>query len=243
MLWGRTKTARELCRRYPVAYIVDKNDELCDLEEGDVCIFHPAKLYGENPMKTIVVICVQGAYREITADLYGIGDFTIFYAEPLLNAFVGKVSAELWNAYGEIQRVKDSLADDMSKRILQECVVRRICGCQEGYGDLKIPGEIQYLYRPALLSKQEGAVLDLGGYIGDSVDRFVNALGDDITEIDTFEALPENIKTIQEKKEKLKQRWHGTLKIFPYAVADVPGQIAFYETEKKAVVFPQHFGR
>ena len=241
VLWGRNQKTRELCKRYAVAYIVDENDELCDLKVGGAQIFRPAKLYGEKPEKTIVVICDHEAYPEITAELDRIGDFVIFYSSPLFSGFLGNVSTELWDAYGEIQRVKDSLADDMSKKILQECVVRRICGCERGYRDLKVENEIQYLYRPAFLSKREGTILDIGGYTGNSVDRFVNAYGDDIKEIDSFEALPENVKSIEQKREELKAYWHGTLRIFPYAVADAHQELVFHETENKDACFAPDF--
>lgn len=31
VIWGRSRSCIEICRKYPVAYIVDNNDELCDI--------------------------------------------------------------------------------------------------------------------------------------------------------------------------------------------------------------------
>lgn len=242
IIWGYSKAAQEVCGRYPVEYIVDRNDELCDAAVGDVRIYLPCKLYSESPDKTVILICTaEKHYRETLAALLEIGDFTVFFWNVLSNDFLGRVSNELYDSLSEIELVKSWFYDDLSKKILQEVVCRRICGVNTGYSDLKVQNEIQYLFMPALMSKREGIILDGGGYIGDSVDRFVNFFQNDLTDIYTFEALPANIAILNEKKERLKEYWNGRLKIFPYAIADKEGKISFYETEKRGACFSPEF--
>ena len=45
VIWGRSRSCIEICRKYPVAYIVDNNDELCDIhvENREICL--PDRLY------------------------------------------------------------------------------------------------------------------------------------------------------------------------------------------------------
>ncbi len=242
IIWGRSKSAYEVCKRYDVKYIIDKNDELCDVVIGDVKVYLPCKLYSETSDKVVILICTSGKYsKEIFAEISEIGDFTVFFWNVLSNDFLNNISNELYNNLSEIELVKQWLYDDLSKKVFQEVVNRRICGVSAGYSDLKVQNDIQYLYTPALMSKTEGIILDVGGYIGDSVDRFVNFLKNDLAEIYIFEALPENIAILNTKIDRLKEYWNGKLKVFPYAVSDKKGEISFYETEKKGACFSPEF--
>lgn len=242
IIWGCSNAAKELCNQYNAKYIVDRNDELCDMVVGTVKIYQPCKLYTENVDNTVILICTREMYyKEIVAEILEIGNFTVFFWNALINPLVNVVSNELFDNLDKLEKVKDWLEDDLSKKIFQEVVNRRICGFYTGYGDLKAYNEIQYLYMPALMSKKEGIILDLGGYIGDSVDRFVNYLKNDLTDIYTFEALPENIAVLNKKKEELKQYWNGNMEVFPYAVAEKSGEITFCETEKRGACFSPEF--
>lgn len=242
IVWGKSKACTDICNKYHVKYIVDSNDELCDLTVGHAKVYLPYKLYSEEPEKIVVLICTaEKYYKEIIAELSEIGEFTIFFWNVLTNDFLNSISNELYDNIDRMTKIKSWLYDDYSKRIFQEVVHRRICGMNTGYADLKITNDIQYMYMPAINSKKEGAILDLGGYIGDSADRFVNQLGDDISTIYTFEALPENIEALKEKKKTLQEYWKGNLLIVPYAVADKKGVVHFYETEKRGGCFSPDF--
>lgn len=246
IVWGRgggkNNACQKVCDQYDVKYIVDSNDELCDQTIGRVRVYQPSKLYAEDPAKIVILICTAEKYfKEIVSELLEIADFTIFFWNVLTNDFLNSISGELYDNRERIEMVKRQLYDDCSKKIFQEVINRRICGMNTGYSDLKIQNDIQYLFQPALMSKRTGILLDLGGYIGDSVDRFVNFLSNDISTIYTFEALPENIKRLEDKKETLGQYWRGALEIFPYAVSDREGEIVFYETEKRGACFSPEF--
>jgi len=244
VVWGRNKACQEICARYPVKYILDTNDELCDLEVRGIKIFLPDKLYALEPSKTVILLCMsETSYREALRILDEVGEFAIFFWNVLRDEFLGKFSAELYHNLERINRIKDVLWDDYSKKVLQEVVCRRICGLKRGYGDLKVRNEIQYIFLPALFSKREGAILDLGGYIGDSVDRFVNKLGDEIDKIYTFEALERNVRLLEEKKASLKGYWKGELEIIPYAAADRKGIVHFLLPERAEGFFSPDFKR
>lgn len=242
VIWGRSKFCPEICARYSVKYILDRNDELCDINVKGVKIFLPDKLYALEPSKTVILLCMaETSYREALQNLSEIGDFDVFFWNVLQDEFLGKFSAELYDNIARINRIKSVLWDDYSKKVLQEVVCRRICGLKRGYGDLKIRNEIQYIFPPALFSKKEGAILDLGGYIGDSVDRFVNKLGDEVSKIYTFEALEKNVRLLEEKKAFLKGYWKGEMEIVPYAAADKNGMAPFLMPKKAAGFFSPDF--
>lgn len=242
IIWGCSKAAKEVCCQYKVKYIVDSNDELCDKIVENVKTYQPYKLYAENVENIVILICAAEKYhKEIISEILEIGNFTVFFWNVLSNQFLNKISNELYDNLNKLEEVKSWLEDDLSKKIFQEVVNRRICGLNTGYGDLKVYNEIQYLYMPALMSKKDGIILDLGGYVGDSVDRFVNCLKNDLSDIYTFEALPENIAILNMKKEELSQSWEGNMRVFPYAVADKSGKILFCETEKRGACFSPEF--
>lgn len=242
IIYGESKDTKQVCEKYNVKYIVDKNDELQEVMEGDVRIYTPDKLYSENPDKVVILVCTaRKYYGEITDTIEKIDDFVIFYWQTLTGRFPNEFSCKLYDAYDRIHSLEGRLFDDYSRKVLREVVVRRIIGRDTGYADLKIANEIQYLFLPALFSKNEGAILDCGGYIGDSIDRFINYLGNGIEKIYTFEALPENIELIEKKEKALKEKWAGEIKIIPCALADKEGMITFWETAKKDGCFSPDF--
>ena len=244
VIWGRSRSCIEICRKYPVAYIVDNNDELCDIhvENREICL--PDRLYSEDWNEVVVLICApEKYYREISRSLDEIGIVDVFFLNAMENNFVNRISNELFDHMDSILKVKSWLYDDYSKKVLQEVVNRRICGISTGYSDLKMNHEIQYLFPLAIngMTIVGGCILDGGGYIGDSIDRFVNRMGDTVRKIYTFEAMPENIKILEKKKAEIEKVWTGTLKIVPYALADKKGTVTFFETEKKGGCFSPEF--
>ena len=110
-------------------------------------------------------------------------------------------------------------------------VNRRMIGSSCEYGDLKTPGDLQYLFRPMYRERTE-TVLDCGGYIGDTAERFVRFFGNRMKKIYSFEALPKNLEKLSQQARQLKQEgWEGEIQICPYAVSDRIGTITFCETE------------
>lgn len=206
VIWGKNKACPELCARYGARYILDSNDELCDTKIGGIPVSLPEKIYGLEPSRTVVLLCMaESSYREALRVLDEAGHFTVFFWNVLQDAFLGEFSTALYDHMERIRGIQKVLWDDCSRKVLQEVVCRRICGLKRGYGDLKVRNEIQYIFPPALYSKREGVILDLGGYIGDSVDRFVNQLGGEADKIVTFEAWEENVRRLEEKRESLKE--------------------------------------
>lgn len=242
VIWGKNKSCSELCARYRVKYIIDRNDELCDTNVRGIPISLPEKLYALEPSKTVVLLCMaESSYREALRVLDEVGIFAVFFWNVLQEAFLGEVSAALYDHMEQIRGIQKILWDDYSRKVLHEVVCRRICGLKSGYGDLKVRNEIQYIFLPALYSKREGTILDLGGYIGDSVDRFVNKLGDEVSKIYTFEAWEENIRCLEERRTSLKEYWKGELEIVPCAAADRRGTVPFSIHRKAAGCFLSAF--
>lgn len=242
IVYGKTKLTNEICKKYPVEYIIDKNDELCDMTVEGKKIYTPEKLYDEDPRNVLILITTPEKYViEVVDTILQIDEFPIFIWNVLENEFLNYFSCHLYDNYDRIIAVQKRLYDDYSKKILREVVNRRIAGVTSGYEDLKIQDEIQYLFAPALYSKQEGCILDCGAYIGDTLDRFINRLGNCVEKVYAFEALPENIDILVEKKELLSKIWSGEIAIIPYAVAEKESELIFYETAKRGACFLSEF--
>lgn len=242
IIYGRTRETEKICGTYNVKYIIDQDDELCDVIIKNKQIYTPDKLYSEDSSEIVVLVATSERYfLEITKKIEEIIDVPIFYWNVMNNAFLNNFSCELFDNYYRIREIEKRLYDDSSKRIYREVVNRRIAGIDTGYEDLKIANDIQYIFRPALYSKQEGAILDCGAYIGDTIDRFVNFFGDEVKKIYSFEALPENLEELERKKNIMKKKWEGEIEIIPYAVSDKAEKIIFYETEKRGACFSPQF--
>lgn len=242
IIYGKSKETARVCEKYKVKYIVDKNDELCDVTVAGVKIYLPDKLYSENPGEVVILICAADKYSyEITDIIQGIDDFPVFYWNVLNNVFLRDISNGLYDCYEQIHNIEKKLYDDYSRKVLREVVNRRMAGINSGYDDLKVENEIQYIFPPALFGKMGGALLDCGGYIGDTIDRFVNKLGNNLDKIYSFEALPENISALERKKNEVSKRWNGEIIVVPFALADRKKVISFYETEKKGGCFSPDF--
>ena len=242
ILYRKSKETAVVCKTYKVKYIVDQNDELCDITVGNVKIYSPDKLYCENPENVIILVCAADRHAyEITNAIYEIEDFTVFYWNVLKNTYLNEISNGLYDNYEKIHTIEKMLCDDYSRKVLREVVIRRIIGMKSGYDDLKVRDEIQYLFPPALFSKTRGAILDCGGYIGDTIDRFVNKLGHTLDRIYSFEVLPENIAALEKKKNEVSKIWSGEITIVPFALADKRRIISFNETEKRGGCFSADF--
>lgn len=242
IVYGKSRETAVVCRKYKVKYIVDKNDELCDIRVGNVRIYSPDKLYSESPEHVVILVCASDRYAyEITDAIYEIEDFAVFYWNVLKNTYLNEISNGLYDNYEQIHNAEAMLYDDYSRKVLREVVIRRMMGMKTGYDNLKVGNEIQYLFPPALYSKTRGAILDCGGYIGDTIDRFTQKLGNHLDKIYSFEALPENCSALEKKKRELSERWKGELVIVPFALADKKRIISFCETEKRGGCYSADF--
>lgn len=234
IIWGYRKN-------YPfldgvsIDYVVDRNDELCDRKGiNGVTIYLPEILYSENVDEVVILIATpEKYYSEITKFLDNLSINNVFYMNVIENEFLKAISSELYDSMGKITEVCKLLNDALSMKIYKEVIHRRICGCVTGYSDLKVMGEVQYIFPPALFSKPGGVIIDCGGYTGDSIERFRSVLGFGcIDKMYTFEALPENLNLLNNLKDSYGKDGNKIC-IIPAAVSGKTGTVTFTETEKK----------
>ena len=242
ILYGKSKVVCDLVKQYNVKYIVDQNDELWDTNVQGVDVCSPNRLYQENIESVIILVCVDGCHvYDITKTIQAIDHFIIFYWDVLQSPFLREISSNLFDYYERIRNIEIKLYDDYSKKVLREVVHRRMIGAKNSFNDLKVQNEVQYLFYSAIESKHEGAILDCGAYIGDTVDRFVHFFGNSLNKIYSFEAFSENINKIYQKKKEISQYWDGQLEIVPYAVSNEKKMIQLIETEKKGGCYSPEF--
>lgn len=114
---------------------------------------------------------------------------------------------ELYNNYDKIRKMEAALYDDRSKKIYREVVRRRIIGATGEYNKLKTRIDPQYLYQDMYKNVSGNEIIvDCGGYIGDSVEKFVLAFGNKVKKIYSFECFEDNILKIKEMGQTLKKR-------------------------------------
>lgn len=125
------------------------------------------------------------------------------------------------------------LSDDRSRKIYREVVYRRLMGATGEFNSLKTRDNPQYIFLPMFRDLSDEVIIDCGGYIGDSVEKFVAAFGNHVRKVYSFECLKENIQKIRETGSRLKaDGWDGELVIAPYAVSDRDGTVTFNDIGK-----------
>ena len=131
--------------------------------------------------------------------------------------------------YSAIEKMEAALYDDRSKKIYREVVRRRIIGATGEYNKLKTRIDPQYLYQDMYKNVSGNEIIvDCGGYIGDSVEKFVLAFGNKVKKIYSFECFEDNILKIKEMGQTLKKEgWSGELVVASYAVSDKTDKIIF----------------
>lgn len=116
VIWGKNKACQELCARYGARYILDRNDELCDTKIGGISISMPEKIYGLEPSKTVVLLCMaESSYREALRVLDEAGHFTVFFWNVLQDAFLSEFSAALYDHMERIRGIQKVLWGDEEK--------------------------------------------------------------------------------------------------------------------------------
>lgn len=216
--------------------IIDSDSEKWGLRCENVEIFPPEHLYALNPEAYVILVTAgnKSAYP-ITNAIKSVDSYSIFYYGVLSNQFLGLFSKTLYENLDSIKQVEELLDDDMSKKIYRECIRRRIIGATGDYKDLKIPQEPQYLYGKMYknIGERDEVFVDCGGYIGDSVEKFVKAFGNDINKIYSFECFKDNVYKIRETGERLQaDGWEGELIVESYAVSDKNGVTIFNDIGK-----------
>lgn len=236
VLWGFYETAvlKALSQYTDIECIIDGDSETWGLSCGGVRIFPAEHLYALSPETHVVLYTGRpgGAYSATRAIL-AVDDFDIFYYNVISDKFFCFFSGELFDHLDRIRNVENMLSDDRSRKIYREVVYRRLMGATGEFNSLKTRDNPQYIFLPMFRDLSDEVIIDCGGYIGDSVEKFVAAFGNHVRKVYSFECLKENIQKIRETGSRLKaDGWDGELVIAPYAVSDRDGTVTFNDIGK-----------
>lgn len=235
VLWGAGKFVQEIVEKYNnVECIIDSNPEKWGTKHCSLKVYSPEHLYALNPNEYIIYVTTAGNTYGITKLIKQVDDFKIFYHGVISDKFFEYFSNSLYDNYERIREVERNLADDRSKKVYRECVRRRIIGSTAGYNDLKTAEHQQYIFTPMYKNMcDEEVFIDCGGYIGDSIEKFVWAFGNKVNKIYSFECFEENVAKIRLAGETLQQEgWEGELVVEPYAVSDKNSKAIFNDIGK-----------
>ena len=210
--------------------IIDGDTERCGLRYEGLPIYSYEHLYALSPDTHIILVTARtGGVYSVTNAVKEVDTFNIFYLNVIADKFFGFFSNELYNNYDKIRKMEAALYDDRSKKIYREVVRRRIIGATGEYNKLKTRIDPQYLYQDMYKNVSGNEIIvDCGGYIGDSVEKFVLAFGNKVKKIYSFECFEDNILKIKEMGQTLKKEgWSGELVVASYAVSDKTDKIIF----------------
>ena len=201
VLWGaiesNVKKANSLFNN--IDCIIDTDSEHWGLRCDFLKIYSQEHLYALNPDTHVILVTSRSAnVFSITKAIKEVDNFDIFYLSVITDKFFGFFSKELYNNYERIQNVEKMLYDDRSRKVYREVVRRRIIGATGEFNNLKTRTDPQYIFRHMYTIIDDEVIIDCGGYIGDSVEKFVLAFGNSVKKIYSFECFQDNIAKIKE---------------------------------------------
>lgn len=203
--------------------IIDFDSERWGMQFESLQIFPPEHLYSLRPETHLILVTAKStSVYSKTRAIKVIDNFDVFFYSVLSDSFFGYFSNQLYDNLERLDAVERLLADDQSKRIFREVICRRIMGATGEYKSLKITDNPQYIFGAMFENMNSNEVfLDCGGYIGDSVEKFVFSFGNKVKKIYSFECFEENIEKLHVTGERMAQNgWTGELVVVPYAVSD-----------------------
>lgn len=209
--------------------IIDTDSERWGLKCDSLSIYSQEHLYAVTPETHVVLVTSKSAnVYSITRTIKEVDNFDIFYLNVITDKFFCFFSNELYDNFEKIQKVEKMLYDDRSKKVYREVVRRRIIGATAEFNNLKTRTDPQYMFGNMYRTVCDEIIIDCGGYIGDSIEKFVLTFENSIKKIYSFECFEDNIAKINEKGEELKKNgWMGELIVAPYAVSDKNDRIIF----------------
>ena len=238
VLWGlveeNIKKAKELSTQ--IECIIDSDPEHSGLRFDKIKIYMQEHLYALSPDTHVVLVTSRTANAySVNKAIKEIGDYDIFFINVIEDRFFEYFSNRLYDNLYRINSITDTLYDDRSKKIYKEVVHRRIIGATGEFNILKTRDNPQYIYLPMFADMGNDEIfIDCGGYIGDSIEKFVNTFGNKVKKIYSFECFPENIKKIREMSRFVSKEEGYTGEIIPaqYALSDKTGKVKFNDIGK-----------
>lgn len=236
VLWGLNEplVLKAISQYTGIECIIDGDSEKWGLSCGGVKIYPAEHLYALSPETHVVLYTGKpGAAYSSTRAIQAVDDFEIYYYNVISDKFFSFFSDQLYDNLDRINNVEKMLADDRSKKVYREVVYRRLMGATGEFNSLKTRDNPQYIFLPMFKNLSDEVIIDCGGYIGDSVEKFVAAFGNSVRKIYSFECFEENIQKISETGNRLKAGgWNGELVIAPYAVSDKNETVTFNDIGK-----------
>lgn len=215
--------------------IIDTDSERWGLKYRSLVIYPPEHLYALSPETHIVLVTSKsGIAYSVTKAIEAIDDFDIFYFNVISDKFFCHFSNQLYNNLEKIKSVEKILEDDRSKKIYREVVYRRIMGATGEFNNLKTRDNPQYIFLPMFRNLSDDEIfIDCGGYIGDSVEKFVISFGNKVKKVYSFECFENNISKLRKAGDGLHENgWKGKLVIAPYAVSNKNSMVTFNDIGK-----------
>lgn len=179
--------------------IWDNNpDKFTQREFAGVTVDSPEKYIAGHPMdkSTLVLIASNSKARyEIKTQLDAIG-----IRNMILDAFLFRKHKS------EIMDIFDMLEDDLSKQTYAHIILTRAGG--EEYFPKEIFCPDAYYTLPSFFSMKKNEVfVDLGAYVGDTLETFIWKTAGEFKKVYLFEPNENNVSALMIRAERLKREW------------------------------------
>lgn len=205
-IWGTGNTAllyQEGIRRlekegfFEIAGYCDNNSEKWGCIFGGKSVIAPGEFEGQEDVCVLICSPQLKVYREVSEQLNNLNGGIENY---LIDEVIIKHHAE------EILQVYDSLGDLKSKEIYEEIIRCRVCN---QLPDEKIySGEAYFSVGVFRRGKSDEIFIDLGGYVGDTIEEYLWARKGVFGKIIAFEPDKRNYNAMVYRVERLKKEWN-----------------------------------
>ncbi len=220
-IYGAGNTARyemasinELVDRYNVRGFIDGNNNIIGERLNGLTIYPPEHL---NDIENAVVI-ISSYRKSVREEIASVLD-RLNIPWCTLDEVMLKLFKESIVAFYEM------LYDTKSKKCYYNLLKSRLEGLSEECNEFdEYYSTNMYHELPAFRHLNENHIyVDVGAYVGDSIERFVNAVEGTCKKIVAFEPNPVSFSRLKKRIDRLKGEWGVSIESYPYAVGEDKG--------------------
>lgn len=234
--------AGEYCMRFlnRIGESIEKIRWIADNDSGKIGeslygipIFAPEKLGEMDKEKTLVVVTVGNHIPDICRQIQSFGEYLIMVERILIDDSLENCEKELLAGRDDIERVKELLFDQRSRKIYTEVIRRRTLYGECDFSDLMARGEWEYQI-PLMFRRnrpEDEVILDCGAAVGDTLRQFAKTFGPKLKRVYAFECGKNALMELEKEAASLKcRKWVPDVRIMPYGLSDHEGEMVFART-------------
>ena len=196
ILWGAGYRAAQFInhnRKLDVAYICDNDPAKAGKFLMNIPIVNLSRLTNENP-DDFVILATHGQIQDVLqSDAVSTKKHNLFILDALNSE--GEYTTYFFDHYNELLATVDMLNDDLSKRTLLKIAEYKQSGIND-WSAIYTPYEYYLLEMYEHYICHDEVIIDGGGYIGDTIQKFIEFFGSTLKRAYSFEPAPACMKQL-----------------------------------------------